>query len=113
MPLDSTQIHLETAERERIFSHGTPLTDQLTLLYHQWMAGSEGHPLAPTLYDPVAVAYAIRPELCPATPLRLEVDDKGFTRPVEGTANAQVCLQSDEGQFMNFLLGRIAGEKAR
>jgi len=41
------------------------------------------------------------------------VDDKGFTRPVEGTANAQVCLQSDEGQFMNFLLGRIAGEKAR
>jgi inosine-uridine nucleoside N-ribohydrolase/predicted GH43/DUF377 family glycosyl hydrolase len=113
MPLDSTQIHLETVERERIFSHGTPLTDQLTLLYHQWMAGSEGHPLAPTLYDPVAVAYAIRPELCPATPLRLEVDDKGFTRPVEGTANAQVCLQSDEGQFMNFLLARIAGEKAR
>ncbi|MDR3776996.1 MAG: nucleoside hydrolase [Terracidiphilus sp.] len=107
MPLDSTQIHLETAQRERIFSTGSPLTDQLTLLYHQWMAGSEGHPLAPTLYDPVAVAYAIRPELCPATPLRLEVDDKGFTRPVEGTANAQVCLQSDEGQFMNFLLGRI------
>jgi inosine-uridine nucleoside N-ribohydrolase/predicted GH43/DUF377 family glycosyl hydrolase len=113
MPLDSTQIHLETAEREQIFSHGTPLTDQLTLLYHQWMAGSEGHPLAPTLYDPVAVAYAIRPDLCPATPLRLEVDDKGFTRPVEGTANAQVCLQSDEVQFMNFLLGRIAGGKAR
>jgi len=77
------------------------------------MAGSEGHPLAPTLYDPVAVAYAIRPELCPATPLRLEVDDKGFTKPVEGTANAQVCLQSDEGQFMKFLLGRIAGEQAR
>jgi len=113
MPLDSTQIHLETAQREQIFAHGTPLTDQLTLLYHQWMAGSEGHPLAPTLYDPVAVAYAIRPELCPATPLRLEVDDKGFTKPVEGTANAQVCLQSDEGQFMKFLLGRIAGEQAR
>jgi inosine-uridine nucleoside N-ribohydrolase/predicted GH43/DUF377 family glycosyl hydrolase len=113
MPLDSTQIPLETAERERIFSRGTPLTDQLTLLYHQWMAGSEGHSPTPTLFDPVAVAYAIRPELCPATPLRLEVDDKGFTRPVEGAANAQVCLQSDEGEFMNFLLGRIAGEQAR
>jgi inosine-uridine nucleoside N-ribohydrolase/predicted GH43/DUF377 family glycosyl hydrolase len=113
MPLDSTQIHLETAERERIFSQGTPLTDQLTLLYHQWMAGSEGHPLAPTLFDPVAVAYAIRPELCPATPLRLEVDDKGYTRPVEGAANAQVCLKSDEGQFMNFLLGRITDKNAR
>src|ERR1035437_581351 len=43
MPLDSTQIHLETAEREAIFSHGSPLTDQLTLLYHHWMAGTDGH----------------------------------------------------------------------
>ena len=112
MPLDSTQIHLETREREAIFSHGSPLTDQLTLLYHQWQAGTEGHPPAPTLFDPVAVAYAVRPELCPATPMRLEVDDKGFTRPVEGAPNVQVCLQSDEKGFLELLLGRIAGEAA-
>ena len=67
---------------------------------------------SPTLYDPVAVTYAIRPELCPATPMRLEVDDKGFTRPVEGAPNAQVCLQSDEKGFLDFLMGRIAGEGA-
>jgi inosine-uridine nucleoside N-ribohydrolase len=113
MPLDSTQIHLETREREAIFSHGSPLTDQLTLLYHQWLAGTEGHPPAPTLFDPVAVAYAIRPELCPAKPMRLEVDDKGFTRPVDGSPNAQVCLQSDEKGFLELLLGRIAGDAAR
>jgi len=107
MPLDSTQIHLETKEREAIFSHGSPLTDQLTLLYHQWLAGTEGHPLAPTLFDPVAVAYAVRPELCPATPMRLEVDDKGFTRRVEGAPNAQVCLESDEKGFLKLLLSRI------
>jgi inosine-uridine nucleoside N-ribohydrolase/predicted GH43/DUF377 family glycosyl hydrolase len=112
MPLDSTQIHLEAAERERIFSTGSPLTDQLTLLYHQWMAGSEGHSPAPTLFDPVAVAYAIRPELCPATPLHLEVDDKGFTRPAEGAPNVQVCLHSDEGAFLDFLLGRITAQSA-
>ena len=110
MPLDSTQIHLETKEREEIFAHGSPLTDQLTLLYHQWKAGSEGHPDAPTLYDPVAVTYAIRPDLCPATPMRLEVDDKGFTRPVEGAPNAEVCLKSDEQGFLHLLLGRLAGE---
>ena len=113
MPLDSTQIHLETREREEIFSHGSPLTDQLTLLYHQWLAGTEGHPNAPTLFDPVAVAYAVRPELCPATPMRLEVDDKGFTRPVEGAPNAQVCLKSDEKGFMDLLMGRIAKDEAR
>jgi purine nucleosidase len=110
MPLDSTQIHLETKERETIFSHGSPLTDQLTLLYHQWMAGSDGHPVAPTLFDPVAVAYAVRPDLCPATPMRVEVDEKGFTRQVSGAPNAQVCLKSDEREFLSLLLGRITSD---
>jgi hypothetical protein len=44
--------------------------------------------------------------------MRLEVDDKGFTRPVEGAPNVQVCLQSDEKGFLELLLGRIAGEAA-
>lgn len=113
MPLDSTQIHLEAADREKIFSHGSPLTDQLTLLYHQWMAGSDGHPVTPTLFDPVAVTYAVRPDLCPAKPMRLEVDDKGFTRPVEGPPNVQVCLESDEKGFLELLLGRVAKEDAQ
>lgn len=107
MPLDSTQIHLEFSERERIFADGSALTDQLTLLYHQWVAGDIYHQ-TPTLYDPVAATYAIRPELCPTKPLRLEVDDKGFTRPVDGKPNAQVCLQSDEKGFLRLLLSRIA-----
>jgi purine nucleosidase len=109
MPLDSTQIHLEEKEREAIFAHGSALTDQLTLLYHQWKAGSEGHPDAPTLFDPVAVAYAARPELCPTTDLRLEVDEKGFTKPVEGAPNVHVCLKSDEKGFIELLMQRVVG----
>ena len=113
MPLDSTQVHLETKDREAIFAHGSPLTDQLTLLYHQWIAGGDGHWITPTLFDPVAVTYAFRPELCPATPMHLEVDDKGFTKPIEGGApNAQVCLQSDEKGFLSLLLGRVLSETA-
>ncbi|MGA2673466.1 MAG: nucleoside hydrolase [Terracidiphilus sp.] len=112
MPLDSTQIHLETKDREAIFSHGSPLTDQLTLLYHQWLANNDWHASAPTLFDPVAVAYATHPELCPVTPVRLEVDDKGFTHPVDGAPNAQVCLKSDEAGFMKLLLERVTGETA-
>jgi hypothetical protein len=38
------------------------------------------------------------------------VDDKGFTRPVEGVPNAQVCLHSDEKGFLELLMTRIAGE---
>jgi len=59
------------------------------------------------------VTYAIRPDLCPAKPMRLDVDDKGFTRPVEGQPNAQVCLQSDEKGFLQLLLSRVAGEPSR
>jgi purine nucleosidase len=112
MPLDSTQVHLETKEREEIFATGSLLTDQLTLLYHQWKAGTDGHPDAPTLFDPVAVAYAIRPELCPISPFHLDVDEKGFTRPVDGAPNAQVCLKSDEKGFLEILTGRITKDIA-
>lgn len=110
MPLDSTQIHLEEADRERIFASGSPLTDQLTLLYHQWVALADGHSLTPTLFDPVAAAYAVRPELCPATPLRLEVDDQGMTKPVDGRPNAEVCVRSDEKAFLDFYLSRVAAK---
>jgi purine nucleosidase len=111
MPLDSTQIPLKTEDQGEIFSHGSPLTDQLTLLYHEWTGSSEWR--TPTLFDPVAVTYAIRPDLCPATPMRLEIDDKGFTRPVEGAPNAQVCLKSDESGFMTLLLDRITRDDLR
>jgi purine nucleosidase len=113
MPLDSTQVHLQAKDREQIFSFGSPLTDQLTLLYHQWAAHTDNHAPDPTLFDPVAVTYAIRPELCPAKPLRIEVDDKGMTLPVDGSPNAQVCVRSDEQGFLGLLLSRIAtGQEA-
>ena len=111
MPLDSTQIPLKAPAQGAIFSHGSPLTDQLTLLYHEWTGAGELR--TPTLFDPVAVTYAIRPELCPATPMRLDVDDKGFTRPVEGAPNAQVCLKSDKDGFMTLLLERITRDDPR
>jgi len=110
MPLDATQIHLPIPLQGQIYSHGSALTDQLTLLYHQWTGTKQWR--MPTLYDPVAVTYAMRPDLCPAQPLRLEVDSKGFTRPVAGKPNAEVCLRADEKGFLAFLLGRITADPA-
>lgn len=107
MPLDSTQIRLELPALGQVLAHGSPLTDQLTLLYHQWTGTTEWR--WPTLYDPVAASYAFRPDLCPVKPLRLEVDDRGFTRPVPGEPNALVCLQSDEKGFLDLLVSRITG----
>lgn len=105
MPLDSTQLKLDEVKREIVFRQSTALTDDLTLLYHLW--GGQ----TPTLYDPVAVAFALRPDLCPATPMRLEIDDKGYTRPVQGSPNTEVCLDSKEEAFFHFYLDRVLNQK--
>ena len=110
MPLDSTQVPLAAKQRDEIFAHGSPLTDQLTLLYHEWMAGTPSHSPTPTLFDPVAVTYTFRPDLCPAKPMHIDVDEKGMTKPGEGRPNAEVCLDSDEKGFLNLLLERVTAE---
>ena len=104
MPLDSTQLKLDEVKRAFLFTRGTAVTDQLAILYHLW--GQE----TPTLFDPMAVAFALKPELCPVTPLHIQVDEKGFTREEPGTPNAQVCLQSNPEDFFQFYLRRV-GEK--
>jgi purine nucleosidase len=110
MPLDSTQIKLQELERAAIFKSGTALTDALLVLYTQW---SRGATQTPTLFDAVAVAYAMHPELCPTQPMRLRVDDQGYTRVEPGPPNAQVCLRSSSDQFLEFFMPRMVAPDAR
>jgi len=102
MPLDSTQLKLDEVKRSFLFHQGTPITDSLTLLYHQW--GQE----SPTLFDPMAVSFAVDSTLCPVQPMRIRVDEKGFTRVEAGPSNANVCLHSDPETFFRFYLSRVA-----
>ena len=109
MPLDSTQIKLQELERARLFAHGSGLTDALTVLYHQWAEGTKQE--TPTMFDAVAVGYAIRPELCPMKAMRLGIADDGSTRIEEGAANVQVCLKSDSDAFLEFFMARLVGDE--
>jgi len=109
MPVDSTQIPLGEWPRSLLFTRSTNLTDALALLYEQWSRSTNLR--TPTLFDDVAVAYAIDPGLCPTTPLRIEVDAKGFTREVSGKPNAQVCLHSDTDKFLEFYMPRLLEQK--
>ena len=102
MPLDSTQLKMDEVKRAFLFSQGTPVTDALTVLYHLW--GQE----TPTLFDPMTVAFVLKPELCPVTGMHIRVDEKGFTREEPGTVNAQVCLDSNSEDFFRFYLKRVA-----
>jgi purine nucleosidase len=104
MPLDSTQLTLDETLRAILFRQGTPLTDALAILYYQW-----GQP-TPTLFDAMAVAYAVEPGLCPAEPMAIVVDDKGFTRPGTGSPNVSACLASNSDRFFHFVLPRLMRE---
>jgi len=104
MPLDSTQLKLDEVKRAFLFSQGTAVTDQLAILYHLW--GQE----TPTLFDPMTLVYALKPELCPVTGMHIRVDEKGFTREEPGPVNAQVCLESNSEDFFRFYLKRVAAK---
>ena len=104
MPLDSTQLKLDEVKRAAIFQAGTPITDALTLLYHEW--GQE----TPTLFDPMTLAFMLDPQLCPVKPMHIVVDEKGFTRPEAGTPNAQVCMNSNPDAFFHFYIPRVIGK---
>jgi purine nucleosidase len=101
MPLDSTQLKLDEVKRAFLFRQGAPITDALTLLYHEW--GQE----TPTLFDPMTVAYVVDAKLCPVEAMRIRVDDKGMTLREAGAPNAFVCLKSNSETFFRFYLRRV------
>jgi len=102
MPLDSTMLKMDEVKRAFLFSQGTPVTDQLTVLYHLW--GQE----TPTLFDPMTLVFVLRPDLCPVVGMHIRVNEKGFTREEPGSQNAQVCLDSNSEDFFRFYLKRVA-----
>jgi inosine-uridine nucleoside N-ribohydrolase len=104
VPLDVTaMLKLDADARHRIFTQLTPLTNDLTLLYHLWNYET------PTLFDPMAVAEMLDPSLCRTKPMAIDVDNLGFTREAKGKpANATVALETDPAKFFQFYLKRVA-----
>lgn len=105
MPLDSTEIPLDVARQAQLFGKKTGMTNALEELTAEWSVAT--HQKSPLLFDAVAAAYVVKPEICPTTAMRIEVDDKGFTRRVNGGANANVCLDSKTEPFFALFMSRI------
>jgi purine nucleosidase len=108
MPLDSTQWKLDDSKLAHVAARSTPATDALLVLTTEGQLATHQH--TPTLYDAMAVTYALHPDICPTTPLRLQVDDKGFTRVVEGQVNAHACLKGNGEAFFELLLPRLSAK---
>jgi len=107
-PLDATtMVKLEAPMRERIFGSGTKLAEQLHTLYQLWGKTT------PTLFDPVAVTLAFNETFCTIENLRLEVDNEGFTREVQGPPNARVAVSIRKDDFLQWYCNRVAGSLAK
>jgi inosine-uridine nucleoside N-ribohydrolase len=107
-PLDSTQIKFDEVERDRLFAYGSPASDALALLYHQWRLLNSWGQITPTLFDAVPVVWMLQPSVCQLKPLRVEVDGQGYTRPVGGAPNVSVCLTLDENPTQRLILETLA-----
>jgi purine nucleosidase len=111
MPLDSTLLKFDETRRDVLSTISTPLTDSLQILTAEWQHAT--HQTTPTLFDVVAAGYATQPDICPATPLHVEVDSSGFTRESAGQPNVNVCLNSDSDHFFQFLMPRLLHQNLR
>jgi inosine-uridine nucleoside N-ribohydrolase len=107
-PLDSTQIKFDEVQRDRLFAYGSPLSDALTLLYHQWRSLNSWGQITPTLFDVVPITSMLAPTTCPLTALRITVDEQGMTRPTEGTPNIRVCLKVDQAAVQRLVIHSLA-----
>jgi len=107
-PLDSTQIRFDEDRRDRLFAYGSPASDALALLYHQWRLLNRRGQLTPTLFDAVPVVWMLQPSACTLTPLRISVDERGYTRPATGEANVAVCLSLDENAAQRLIIDTLA-----
>ena len=64
-------LQLDHERQKKLFAYGTPTTDALAALTNLW--GNN----VPTLFDPMAVAYACGQRFCDAEQQSVVVEDSG------------------------------------
>jgi len=98
----TTFVTLDEKSRHKLLMRQSPLTDALCGLYTLW--GLE----TPVLYDAVAVAMLLWPELFTTRPAHVRVLDGGWTVIDEGKpANGRVGLHIDREEFLKRFMERL------
>jgi purine nucleosidase len=98
----TTMLQLDAERQKRLFAYGTPVTDALAALTNLW-----GN-VTPTLFDPMAVAYATGHVFCESEQRLVMVEDDGQTRVAEGTPNATVLVKPQKDAFLDWYVGALA-----
>ena len=91
---------------ERLSHRKSPLTDALESLYILW--GLERQKPIPTLFDPVAVAMVIWPDLVTTRKAYVKVTDEGYTVIDESKEpNCEIGMSINTQEFLDRLLERL------
>lgn len=94
----TSQVKLSAENRRILKEKNTPLTNALTELYRLW-----GHE-TPTLFDPVAIAMLLHPDLFQTEKRNIMVDDQGYTRSTQAKPNAVVGIKIQEAKVLKILM---------
>jgi purine nucleosidase len=92
----TSMMQLDKDRRTRIAEAGTPTTDALMSLTYLWEQQT------PTLFDPVAVAYACGHRFTDEEKRRVTVEENGLTRIVEGTPNTTILVKPRKDAFLDW-----------
>lgn len=92
----TTMMKLDEERQKRMAASGKRTNDAIASLRLLW-----GH-AAPTLYDPVAAAYAANHAFADERPVRIRVEDDGLTRVIEGAPNAVALVNPRQEAFLDW-----------
>jgi len=97
----TAMMQLEKDRRMKIAAAGSPTTDALMALTYLWEAQT------PTLFDPVAVAYACGHKFSDEEHRRVVVEENGLTRIVDGTPNTTILVKPRKDAFLDWYVSNF------
>ena len=100
--LESTaMLKFDVERQKKLFAHGTRTTDAIAALTILW--GNN----VPTLFDPMAVAWATDGKFCETEQQHVVVDDNGMTRITDGSSNVTVLINPQKDAFLDWYVKEV------
>lgn len=97
----TAMMQLEKDRRMKVAAVGTPTTDALMALTYLWEQQT------PTLFDPVAVAYACGHKFSDEEQKRVVVEENGLTRVVDGAPNTTILIKPRKDEFLDWYVSNF------
>lgn len=102
----TTMVKYERDRRLALLMRNSPLTNAISGLYSLWSSGDMNR--TPTLFDPVAIAMAVRNDFVETRAANVRVTDEGYTVIDESKEpNCIIGVHIRTDAFLDWLTGRL------